>query len=60
MNSKSALAVARMELPLFLCVWKPVEGPMVEGLIALAVGMPATDVMAAIFLPTPPRRVTTP
>jgi len=60
-SSKLALAVARMALPLFLCVWPPVEGLMLVGVIALAVGMWAViDVTAAIFLLTPAHPVTTP
>ncbi len=56
MNSKSALAVARMELLLFLCVWQPV----VVIALALVVGMLAIDVTGAIFLPSPARPVMTP
>ena len=57
MNSKSALAVARMELLLFLCVWQPV---VVVIALALVVGMLAIDVTVAIFLPSPARPVMTP
>ena len=57
MNSKSALAVARMELLLFLCVWQPV---VVVIALALVVGMLAIDVTGAIFLPSPARPVMTP
>jgi hypothetical protein len=50
-----------MELPRFLCVWKPVGGLIAMEVKTLAVGtLAAIDVTTATYSPTPPRPATTP